>query len=501
MVLVPSSGAATLAFTSGAPSIGLLTGSGSANVVLGNATVPSPTLLTLGADNASTTFSGAIGDLSSTAPAAVGFLTKAGSGTLTLTGVNTYSGRNDGGGRRCPSPAPRRCRATTCQTKSASPEGPCSRCSWATARPAGTTAQIASLLAHVNWANSAAALGIDTTNGSATYSGSITNPVGLAKLGANVLTLAGNNTYSGATTVSGGTLSIGDGSTLGAGLASASVSVGSGAALLFNLPDALSYGGTISGPGQLLKAGAGEFTLTGSNSFGGPTTVSAGTLRLSSPGALPAASSIFASGGTLDLGGNTFSETGASIIFAGGVVQNGSLSYAGTYAAVPNNGTTATVSANLGGSAGLSMTGSGTLLLTGVNVYSGSTSVAGGMLEAATTASLPGYSTANALTIAGGAVLAVQTSGGATSGWNATQIGSLLTSASWSNSTPNTTPALGIDTTNGDFTYGGSLPQAIGLTKLGANNLTLTAAQTMNGNLVSRPRYADDCQRDCLRRR
>ena len=79
----------------------------------------------------------------------------------------------------------------------------------------------------------------------------------------------------------------------------------------------------------------------------------------------------------------------------------------------------------------------------------------------------------------------MQTGDGATSGWNPAQIGSLLTSACWSNSTPNTAPALGIDTTNGDFTYGGSIPQAVGLTKLGGNNLVLTAANTMNGNLIS----------------
>ena len=131
------------------------------------------------------------------------------------------------------------------------------------------------------------------------------------------------------------------------------------------------------------------------------------------------------------------------------------------------------------------MNGSGTLLLTGVNTYSGSTVVTAGLLEAATTASLPGYNTANAVGVAGGAVLAVQTSGGATSGWNAAQIGSLLASASWSGSTPYEAPALGIDTTNGDFTYGGSIPQALGLTKLGGNNLTLTAANTISGNLVS----------------
>ena len=487
VVLSPSSGPATLAFTSLLPSIGSLAGSGgSSSIVLGNATAGTATVLTVGTDNTSTTFSGAISDLISVAPAAVGSLTKAGSGTLLLTGVNTYSGSTSVSNGVLEA-------ATTASLpgyNTASEVSVAAGAVLAVPLGDGTTgwnsSQIATLLGSLKWSNSTAAFGIDTTNGSATYSGNLPLPpsLGFAKLGANALILTGSNTYSGATVVSGGTLSIGDGSTFGAWLATPSVSVNSGATLEFDLPDAQSYGGTIGGLGQLLKAGAGQLTLTGNNGYSGATTISAGTLRLGSPGAAPAASSIVASGGTLDLGGNTLTSTGASILFVGGVVQNGSLVYAGTYSALPGNGATATVFASLGGSAGLNMTGSGTLFLAGVNTYTGNTSVINGVLEAATTASLPGYATANAVSVAGGAVLAVQTSGGATTGWNAAQIGSLLASASWSNSTPNNAPALGIDTTNGDFTYGGSIPQAIGLTKLGANNLTLTAASTMNGNVV-----------------
>ena len=46
--------------------------------------------------------------------------------------------------------------------------------------------------------------------------------------------------------------------------------------------------------------------------------------------------------------------------------------------------------------------------------------------------------------------------------------------ATWTDNTS----ALGIDTTNGNFTYGGSITQALTLTKLGANTLTLTGANT-----------------------
>ena len=63
------------------------------------------------------------------------------------------------------------------------------------------------------------------------YSGNPGPSCGLTKLGPNVLVLTGTNTCSGAVTVSGGTLSIGDGSTLGTGLVSPSISI-SGAASL-----------------------------------------------------------------------------------------------------------------------------------------------------------------------------------------------------------------------------------------------------------------------------
>ncbi len=126
----------------------------------------------------------------------------------------------------------------------------------------------------------------------------------------------------------------------------------------------------------MTETGAGVLVLTGANTYTGATTVYAGMLQMNSTGALPAASSIVASGGTLDLGGNSFSQTGASISFSGGVVQNGSLVYAGAYTA-----SAGTVSANLGGSAGLIMNGPGLLLLTGANTYTGPTTISGGTLQ------------------------------------------------------------------------------------------------------------------------
>ena len=84
--------AATVKFTSAAPAIASLanTGAGVSTVVLGDSVAGTPTNLTLGGNGTSTTYSGAIGDLSGVNPLAVGSVTKVGAGTFTLSGAQTY---------------------------------------------------------------------------------------------------------------------------------------------------------------------------------------------------------------------------------------------------------------------------------------------------------------------------------------------------------------------------------------------------------------------------
>ena len=124
----------------------------------------------------------------------------------------------------------------------------------------------------------------------------------------------------------------------------------------------------------------------------------------------------------------------------------------------------------------LAMDGPGTQFLSGVNTYSGGTTVNAGTLEFVKAASLPGYKSGS-VTVAGGAVLAVQPNINGTSGWSGSQIDSLVTSANWLNNAA----VLGIDTTQGSFAYGGSISQALSLTKLGANTLILTGSNTYSG--------------------
>ena len=65
--------------------------------------------------------------------------------------------------------------------------------------------------------------------------------------------LTGANTYTGSTTISAGTLQLGNGGTTG----SVAGNIVDNAALVFNRSDALTYGGVISGTGSLTQAGTG----------------------------------------------------------------------------------------------------------------------------------------------------------------------------------------------------------------------------------------------------
>ncbi|HAT7904314.1 TPA: autotransporter-associated beta strand repeat-containing protein, partial [Legionella pneumophila] len=91
-----------------------------------------------------------------------------------------------------------------------------------------------------------------------TYAGVISGTGTLTKLGAGVLTLTGNHTFSGDTTISAGTLSIGSGGTTGSIVGN----IIDNSALIFNRSDNLTYAGVISGSGTLTKQGSGVLSLT-----------------------------------------------------------------------------------------------------------------------------------------------------------------------------------------------------------------------------------------------
>ncbi|EEM6799984.1 fibronectin-binding autotransporter adhesin ShdA, partial [Salmonella enterica subsp. enterica serovar Corvallis] len=91
----------------------------------------------------------------------------------------------------------------------------------------------------------------------------------LVKTGTGELTLSGDNTYSGGTTISDGTLIADHADSLGTGAIANSGVLQVGEGELEN---------TLSGSGSLVKTGTGELTLSGDNSYSGGTTISDGTL-------------------------------------------------------------------------------------------------------------------------------------------------------------------------------------------------------------------------------
>ncbi|MDN9006647.1 autotransporter-associated beta strand repeat-containing protein, partial [Staphylococcus aureus] len=84
--------------------------------------------------------------------------------------------------------------------------------------------------------------------------------------------LTGANSYSGGTTISAGTLQLGNGGTSG----SITGNVANNGVLAFNHSDTATFTGVISGTGAVNQIGSGRTILTASNSYIGGTTIASG---------------------------------------------------------------------------------------------------------------------------------------------------------------------------------------------------------------------------------
>ena len=188
-----------------------------------------------------------------------GSLTWAGAATLTLTGSNTYTG------------------GTTLA-------GGTLRIGHSNALGTGaltTTGSVVDYADGVTVANPIVLNSNDTrlqvTAGTATQAGVISQTGGarpLRKIGDGTLILSADNTYTGTTTISAGTLQLGNGGGTGAILGN----IVNNAALVVDRTGTLTLGGVISGSGTLEKRGTGTLILDGSNTYIGLTRPRAGTL-------------------------------------------------------------------------------------------------------------------------------------------------------------------------------------------------------------------------------
>jgi autotransporter-associated beta strand protein len=313
-----------------------------------------------------------------------------GTGTLHLTGSNTYTGGTsvDGGvlqfAKTSAMPSSGTVSVAGGATLAVNVGGPgefTTGSGTATGSIGGLLAGISSGTAGAVVWNPGANLGIDATNapGGAAYSGVIANTnsgasqLGLSVVGTGTVILTGNNSYTGTTTISGGVLQVGNGGS-GASIGATSAVLDNGS-LVFNHSDLVALAAAVSGAGNVVQEGSGTLLLSGSNSYSGGTTIQRGTLQLGSAAAL-GTGALAANGGTLDMEG--YSATVSSFSGAASVVTNSG----GVLATLTTNQTN-NVATTFGGKitdgtgqVALNVAG-GTLTLSGTNSYTGGTYVDG----------------------------------------------------------------------------------------------------------------------------
>ncbi|HEY8993364.1 MAG TPA: autotransporter-associated beta strand repeat-containing protein [Lacunisphaera sp.] len=405
------------------------------------------------------------------------------------------------------------------------------------------------------------------------------------KTGAGTLTLSGSNSYTGATTISNGTLQIGNGGTTGS--LSTSSTITNHGNLIFNRSNAIAQGtdfstAAIGGTGSVTQAGGGTLTLNAANTYTGGTNINAGTVSATVANALGTTGTVtVGSSGTLNLstgnttygfaslsgsgvvnatvgtgsqgttfkGGTGFTgtinigtgaaagagkvnitnatlgagstinvATNATLYYAqantlpsnitlgggdtgeslgqlrlengatvsGNVTLTGDITGAGD-STVGGNGSTGTISGNIGesnGSHGLSKGGNGTIVLSGTNTYTGATTIGAGTLRLANSLALQNstlsYTSAAALVFDSTVATHAFTLGGLTGTSNIALADNGSNAVALTVGNNNTSPGA----------YSGILSGGGSLRKIGTGTLTLsggnsfTGATTVNGGTL-----------------
>ncbi len=292
-----------------------------------------------------TVFAGQIDDHNQIGPSTdTGKLVKQGAGTLTLTGASVYGG------------------GTTISGGSLQIGN------------AGTTGSIAGNV------TDNANLAFNRTD-SITFSGNISGSGSLTQLGSGTLVLTGAASHTGGTTISAGSLQIGNGGTTG----SISGNITDNANLTFNLSSTAAYFGVISGTGSLTDSGSGALELFSANTYMGNTVVNAGFLYAVVNNALPTTTHLIVNDGVFVL--NTAVSQTVGSLTGTGVVE--SAVGAGNTMLEVNQASNAVFDGQIldGSAFGTSDTiqfvkeGSGNLTLTGDNQIAGGTTISAGTLQ------------------------------------------------------------------------------------------------------------------------
>lgn len=344
-------------------------------------------------------------------------------------------------------------------------------------------------------------------------SGKLTGATTLLKTGAGTLTVlnTGGNDYTGTTTINGGTLQVGDGTTLDAGqLGAGAIVLGNSGTLVLNRPTGVGQDSTlanvISGTGILAKQGGNSVTLTGNSSaFDGTVNVVAGVLKIGSANALGSTlgGTNVGTGGTLDITGFALAESvalnggtlrhlsGASSLSSGLTLIGGGIldSAAGTLtlngAITGSGGLTKNNAGNLvlsGASsfAGGFVTNGGAVTLSNTNTFSGGLAVNGGTVVVAAN---QGYT--DGTTVGGGATLQIGASAAATVG---SVLGDIALNATSGIATLNIQRTNSFNFTNNITSSGANATNAVIIGATGAGSVsgtvTLSGANTFTGNIT-----------------
>ena len=287
-----------------------------------------------------------------------------------------------------------------------------------------------------------------------TVANNISGTGNVVQAGIGTTILTGNNTYTGTTTISTGTLQIGDGTTTGS-IAKTTGIVDDG-----TLAFSPASGGTVTIKTAITGTGnvsilTGTVILESANSYTGTTRIAKGaTLQLTDTANLTQSDSV-AINGTLDLTGVTVGTTLASLSGEDtGTVKLGTQSltlsaadttFAGAISgpgSIILQGGTQVLSGNSTGYTGATILNGGTLTVTG--------SIANSAVTVNTGATLTGTGSVGAVTVNGGTVMAG--AGGA-----------------------------GTLTSKGDITFGAGSTYVVDMTSAGATALTATGKATLAG--------------------
>ena len=455
--------------------------------------------ISFGANSTFLTVSGSSNTAISGAITGNGSLLKRGTGNLTLSGINSYTGGTTVSAGTLATQGDERISDASALTVA----------SGAAFQLGGneTLGSIAGAGA-INLQSNSLTAGGD--NSSTAFSGNITGLGSFAKYGSGTLTLSGNNSIYGDLSVREGNLDITDGTTeVGVGnvtvgkisSANATLSVG-GSAKLNIYGNGLNIGEGTGESGVLLVSGNASLNIdspfnVGTSGATGTVTQTGGNVWVNNTLALGDNGSYTLGGGNLtilgiSLDGLSLSSSSSSFTFNGGT-----LLFGGSNATALNGGTTVINSGggtintdsgqanwqpDLSGIGSLTKTGNNTLTLLGNNTRTGTTVISAGTLafDSAFTQSLPGAVSGSGALLKAGSGSLIITGNNTYTGGTTISAGTLAGNSDslQGNITNNAVLAFN-QTANG--TFAGGISGSGSVTKNGSGSLTLNGTNTHSG--------------------